>query len=101
MLILPNRFQSEAASLMGVSQRAPSEGMSLMGLSQQAPSEGASLIGLSQRVPNPTHSGPHELDAQPSVPESPTAAPPEYVQRSFSFAQGPDGAPGVEKEVRR
>jgi plastocyanin len=41
----------------------------------------------------------HELDARSSVPETPFE-PPEYRERTFSFAQGGDAPPGVEKVLR-
>jgi plastocyanin len=42
----------------------------------------------------------HELDARSAVPESPGAPPPQYAHRTFSFSEGTDAPPGVEKVLR-
>jgi hypothetical protein len=42
----------------------------------------------------------HELDARSSVPDTPGAAPPRYAARTFSFSEGGDAPPGVEKVLR-
>lgn len=42
----------------------------------------------------------HELDARSAVPEIPGAAPPQYAARTFSFSEGGDAPPGVEKVLR-
>jgi hypothetical protein len=42
----------------------------------------------------------HELDARSAVPETPGAAPPQYAARTFSFSEGGDAPPGVEKVLR-
>jgi hypothetical protein len=42
----------------------------------------------------------HELDARSAVPEPPGAAPPQYAARTFSFSEGGDAPPGVEKVLR-
>ena len=43
---------------------------------------------------------PVELDARSAVPESPSTAPPQYATNRFSFRQGGDAPPGVEKVLR-
>lgn len=55
---------------------------------------------MSQPQHPPAHEGPHELDARPAVPETPGAAPPQYASRTFSFSEGGDAPPGVEKILR-
>lgn len=42
----------------------------------------------------------HELDARSTVPDTPGVAPPQYAARTFSFSEGGDAPPGVEKVLR-